>query len=266
MLSSSKNIVKEGILGTRIIDLEHVWDVGGKNFPLLKNIQEFLTFYEQKNLQNNYYTNPNIIYTSDQEMVLNLLDNQLNNIKNNKMNNNIIKRSVIQEKAGSGKSTLINEIISRIRSVLGDDAVAVAATTGAAAGNVDGKTLHNLLKFPYKAFKIRNLAKEIARRYQLELKALPFLIIDEMSMIGGRLLHNIDARFQELFLNNQEVCGGLIIYMFGDFRQLPPVKDVALFHNSKDDIALKGITLFKTFELYHKLQHAHRQSTDSTGF
>ena len=59
-------------------------------------------------------------------------------------------------------------------------------------------------------------------------KNFKFVIIDEMSMVGVKLLHLIDRRCQDMFPTVDESFGGLHVYMFGDFRKLPPVKDAPL--------------------------------------
>lgn len=53
--------------------------------------------------------------------------------------NTVPRRIVIQGKAGSGKSTLIHEIVKRIKRNLGGEAV----LTVAAAVNIHGTTIHS---------------------------------------------------------------------------------------------------------------------------
>lgn len=62
----------------------------------------------------------------------------------------------------------------------------VLAPTGAAATNVDGKTIHNFLKIPITKFK--RLDGDALRNFQLSLEHIKFLIFDEYSMIGARLM------------------------------------------------------------------------------
>ena len=55
-------------------------------------------------------------------------------------------RATIMGSAGTGKSFIINTIISMVRKLAGsNDTVQIAAPSGAAAFNVQGSTIHNLL-------------------------------------------------------------------------------------------------------------------------
>lgn len=65
---------------------------------------------------------------------------------------------VLQGKAGSGKSTIIQSIVKKITEQLGNDAVKVVAPTGAAAVNINGQTVHS-------AFKL-----ETFRKYKLNMQ------------------------------------------------------------------------------------------------
>lgn len=59
-----------------------------------------------------------------------------------------MKQVIVQAKAGSGESTIIRKMVTKITEKLGPGAVAVTAPTGAAAVNIDGETLHSLLRLP----------------------------------------------------------------------------------------------------------------------
>ena len=51
-----------------------------------------------------------------------------------------------------------------------------------------------------------------------------------MSMVGLKLLYAIDACLCQIFPHNSdEPFGGLIVVLFGDFGQLPPVMDTPLY-------------------------------------
>lgn len=56
------------------------------------------------------------------------------------------KSLFITGKAGTGKTTLLKEIVKRLRSE--ERLVAVTAPTGVAAHNAQGVTLHSLLRLP----------------------------------------------------------------------------------------------------------------------
>jgi hypothetical protein len=65
---------------------------------------------------------------------------------------------------------------------------------------------------------------------QDDFKDCEFLIIDEKSMIGLGTLHRIDQRLRQIFPTRQdEWFGGLNVLLCGDFFQLPPVLEKALY-------------------------------------
>ena len=111
----------------------------------------------------------------------------------------------------------------------------MVAPTGAAAVNVNGNTIHSKFKILHNIQLFKDLKDEQLRKFQLQNKNLKFIVIDEMSMVGARLLHLIDRRCRDIFPNIAESFAGLHVYMFGDFRQLPPVKDAPLYNDHFND-------------------------------
>ena len=93
--------------------------------------------------------------------------------------------------AGTGKSYLI----SAIAHALGSTCL-LTATTGMAAYNICGKTIHSALQLPVRT-SYRDLQGSSLHRLQLEMKDISFIIIDEMSMIGQRMLAWIDKRLRQ---------------------------------------------------------------------
>uniref|UniRef100_A0ABD2W733 ATP-dependent DNA helicase n=1 Tax=Trichogramma kaykai TaxID=54128 RepID=A0ABD2W733_9HYME len=113
------------------------------------------------------------------------------------------------------------------------------------------------------SIKFEPLSGESLRKYQLSNKNIKFVIIDEMSMVGGRLLHQIEKRCHDLFPTSDEPFAGLFVYMFSDFKQLPPVKDSPLYYNtSKDSQTASGSIASNSFEKFVELTTTHRQDGD----
>lgn len=123
--------------------------------------------------------------------------------------------------AGTGKSTLLAAIRERF-----DKNLPVAASTGIAAVNVGGMTLHSWagLGLAEKAADV--LARAILDRggkVVRRIKQAKRLAIDEISMIHGDLLDKLDAVFRIVRDKPSEAFGGIQLILFGDFLQLPPV-------------------------------------------
>jgi ATP-dependent DNA helicase PIF1 len=115
--------------------------------------------------------------------------------------------------AGTGKSTFIRWLA---RSFEGH--VLIAAPTGIAALNVDGKTLHSMCVLPpawILAEDIKDYKPSIARGAKL-------LIIDEISMVNANLLDGVSDFFKRN-RNRNAPFGGLPVVLVGDLFQLPPV-------------------------------------------
>ena len=67
---------------------------------------------------------------------------------------------------------------------------------------------------------------------QQAFKDIHYLILDEKSMIGQVHLAWIDCCLRQIYpVCNNDHFGGLNILLVGDFHQLPPVGQVALYSN-----------------------------------
>jgi hypothetical protein len=138
-------------------------------------------------------------------------------------------RLTIVGAAGTGKSVLINTLVSVLRRMFGDnDVVHVAAPTGTAAFNVGGETLHRLFAiFIEDEFKShKELSAKTQKRLRLKFKNTVALLIDERSMVSLRSLGTACANVTSCAhggLHASEDWGGIpIIILFGDDYQLPP--------------------------------------------
>ena len=129
--------------------------------------------------------------------------------------------------AGSGKSKLVNDLISHTRSNReAPQNIAVVAPTGVAAINVGGMTVHKFFNFPIDVSLDRILSEKIKpfrREQYLLYRHLEHLIIDEASMLRSDLLDCIDAYLRMYGADPLLPFGGVKITFVGDFYQLQPV-------------------------------------------
>ncbi|XP_054260005.1 uncharacterized protein LOC128984689 [Macrosteles quadrilineatus] len=162
-----------------------------------------------------------VLLNQEQQQIIDQLKQQLNGQTN-------IKRSLIIGPAGVGKSVVINEIIKTTESTYGDGSVLILAPTGCAASNVNGQTIHSALRLNIRNF--NELQGENERNLQILFENVRVVVCDEISMCGQKLLAMIDKRLRQAKPEDQdEVFGGLIVYLCGDMAQLLPVQDRALF-------------------------------------
>ncbi|CAG8690619.1 9574_t:CDS:2, partial [Scutellospora calospora] len=107
---------------------------------------------------------------------------------------------------------------------------------------------------------------ERLKQLQNRLQNIIYLIIDEKSMIGRRMLALINLRLRQAFPeHNNTPFGGRSIILVGDFGQLPPVLDHPMYTTTilRDPLSNNGIVAYKQFREVYKLDIVQRQSGDS---
>jgi len=105
------------------------------------------------------------------------------------------------------------------------------APTGKAAYIAGGATIHSILHVPAnQALTYHRLDYESLNTLRTHISHIKLWLIDEISMVGHRMLAFIDQRLQEV--NNSNLpFGGTSVVAFGDFFQLPPVMDRFIFND-----------------------------------
>lgn len=130
--------------------------------------------------------------------------------------------------AGTGKSVLLREIITSLRKKYArePDRIAVTASTGLAACNVGGVTLHSFAGIGLGKEPVAELVKKIKRNQKAKHRWMrtKVLVIDEVSMVDGELFDKLESIARQL-RNNGRPFGGIQLVITGDFFQLPPVPD-----------------------------------------
>lgn len=167
-------------------------------------------------------------------------------------------------KAGTGKTTFLNEFVKKTRKKH-----IVVAPTGIAAINAGGVTIHSMFGLPLRTFlptteridgSLGNNIADLQQHFKYRkdklklLREVEVLIIDEVSMLRADVLDMMDFSLRFIRRNNQRF-GGVQMLFIGDLYQLPPVvRDehiLKMFYNSPfffDSLAIKDISLL-TIEL-----------------
>ncbi|OHT46532.1 helix-turn-helix domain-containing protein [Flavobacterium tructae] len=183
-------------------------------------------------------------------------------------------------KAGTGKTTLLREIIATTHKN-----TVVVAPTGIAALNAGGVTIHSMFQLPFSAFipsyeeasqftetvKFEN--KETLRRHfkmnnvkRNVIRNMELLIIDEVSMLRADLLDAIDFMMQTV-RKNTRAFGGVQVLFIGDLLQLPPViRDEewrTLRNYYKGKFFFHSHVIQQYPPLYIELSKIYRQSDDT---
>ena len=151
--------------------------------------------------------------------------------------------------AGTGKSYLINGIRNLLQSKC-----AVTATTGKAAYNIRGITVHSLLKLPVGSRGNKDLAGQSLCRLQENLNDIDYIIVDEYSMLGQVTFGWIDKRCKQATGYNDKAFGGKSLILTGDPGQLPPVADKPLYHAKPSNaVGEQGYQAYHMFDKVVKL-------------
>ncbi|GFQ71262.1 ATP-dependent DNA helicase PIF1 [Trichonephila clavata] len=153
---------------------------------------------------------------------------------------------MIQGAAGTGKSFLIHIIEQTLIRMFekpdqdpSQPTVLKMAPTGKAASNIKGETLHHALGIGLS--KNSCLSGSSITEYAVKYANVKCVIIDEISMVGANMYEKVNSHLKQ-FKGSEEPFGGLHILHFGDFNQLPPVKDAPIFKQISD----KDVELLKT--------------------
>ncbi len=123
---------------------------------------------------------------------------------------------------GSGKTYVLNQYIDWLMAC--DISVAVTASTGIAATHIGGTTIHSWAGIgardtltQYDLDNIMTNEKTVRR-----VKKARVLIIDEISMLDGRVLEMVETVCRTV-KQSGESFGGMQVVLVGDFFQLPPI-------------------------------------------
>ncbi|GFF45868.1 DNA repair and recombination protein pif1, mitochondrial [Aspergillus udagawae] len=161
--------------------------------------------------------------------------------------------------AGTGKSVLMREIIKQLRSKYRKepDRVAVTASTGLAACNIEGVTLHSFAGIGLGKEPVPELVKKIKRNQKARNRWLrtKVLIIDEVSMVDGDLFDKLEEIARRI-RNNGRPFGGIQLVVTGDFFQLPPVPEGS---NREAKFAFASATWNTSIQHTILLTHVFRQ-------
>lgn len=149
-------------------------------------------------------------------------------------------------RAGTGKSTLIRFLTSKIKRI------AVVAPTAIAAVNVDGSTIHSFFGIPPETIN-PDEAFDPGKHMVPVIENLDALIVDEVSMVVPDLVDCISNTLIKV-RRDPSPFGGVPVVFVGDLFQLPPVvtdEDVAVYYTHRyDSPYFYSADVFKKTDIY----------------
>lgn len=110
----------------------------------------------------------------------------------------------------------------------------VCASTGTAARNILGITIHSALYLPVQHGnepKFHELSGKSLKKLRSTYSYVHTLIIDEISMVSAQTLEYIHRRLTSI-KDNDKPFGNVNVIVIGDFLQLKPVKGKYAFENA----------------------------------
>jgi len=175
---------------------------------------------------------------------------------------------------GTGKSRVVNALRDFFESRSETRRFRLAAYTGVAARNIGGATLHSLLQMNESG---KNMSVKAKRDLSAMWEGVDYLFVDELSMIGCEMLHNVSRALTEA-KGSTAAFGGVNVILAGDFAQLPPIGDTRLYKDintsslaaaatNRAQGKVLGRLLWLSFETVVILHEAMRQSgSENTPF
>jgi len=141
------------------------------------------------------------------------------------------KRILLLGGPGCGKSRTILQLQAVMEELFGRrNSVFCLALPGTAAVNISGQTIHSSLSM---GIDMKENEKELSKDKLVEFAKLhcdtELYVVDEISMVGSRLMNAMDQRLRQIHSNMSEPFGGKPVVACGDFFQVAPVGDNSLY-------------------------------------
>ena len=172
--------------------------------------------------------------------------------------------------AGTGKSHVIKAIYQGLHRILNkragqtfdNERVLLAAPTGKAAYNIKGSTIHRIFYIAAnQKMDFKPLSWDLLNTARRKFHAVEWILIDEFSMVGNKMLRFIHLRLQEIKGNNLPF-GGLNIICIGDLYQLKPVMQGYIFEQLSEEYGSLATNLWTEHFVIFEIDEIMRQKGD----
>ena len=214
------------------------------------------------------------LYPDQQEIVMHVMAKIHKFMECEDLSEFIPQRMTINGAGGSGKSVVINTIVSMLRKMFGtNEIVKVVAPTGTAAFNVKGETFHHLCgnRVSKRHYIPNSMSKEKRINLVKKFKSLLVMIVDERSLINSCDLGTVAYQVGETIFGGghmtQDSFGGLpVLILAGDDYQLPGTSEGAIsafFNKGGTAMTRKGRELLLECSQHVMELHGSKRMKDS---
>jgi PIF1-like helicase len=162
---------------------------------------------------------------------------------------------------GTGKSRLIEAIRALFEFRSRSEELVVTATTGSAAYNIGGTTLHSATGIPVEYGDTPSTKGNVSQLKLAEWANRRYLIVDEVSMLDRPSMVKLETQLQKLTSDTTALLGGMNIIFCGDFLQLPTCNSQDLFIRDSSKFQ-RGNDLWRSLNAAVILKEQMRQADD----
>ena len=142
---------------------------------------------------------------------------------------------------GTGKSQVIKALIHFFKERGESHRFITLAPTGSAAALIDGSTYHHALGINSTERHSESIATLTEIRSRL--RGVEYIFIDEISMVSCHDMYKISAQLARVMNEYVKPFGGQNIIFSGDFAQLKPVRQRALYNHAVGTHAHSGMSI-----------------------
>ena len=105
--------------------------------------------------------------------------------------------------------------------------------------NIGGTTIHSTLHIAVNQslFNLNKLSTETLNKLIEQYEQLQFIVVDEISLVGARMLNAIDQRLRSIKYVQNNFFGGLYVIVTGDFYKAPPIRDKWIFQKIDEELS-----------------------------
>ena len=171
---------------------------------------------------------------------------------------------------GGGVVHAIYQTVYRMLRSIGSEvdkpAIILTASTGKAAVNISGTTLHTAFTLPCRkrdgSSDYRKLSAQALNTLRCRYSQLEISVIDEISMMGAVAFQHFNRRLQDIY-ENTKPFGGISVLAVRDLFQLNPVGDCPVFRSSKrPQLNVLAPNIWQDLFKLHELTEIVRQKND----